>query len=59
MKEELSRYTCDYCGNTITVQTNSYAGTPLHHKWIRLYILEKPSDVMKTKKHFCGRRCAI
>jgi len=60
MREDLSRYTCDTCKNTITVSTGgSYFGTPLHHKWIRMYVLIKLTDVQKTKIHFCSRKCAI
>ncbi len=58
MKEELIRYKCDNCKNTITVIAGNYAGTPLDNKWIRMYVKIKPSDVQKTKLHFCKEKCA-
>lgn len=59
MKEELLKYTCDNCGNTITVNAQSYTNTPLHHYWIRLYRLMKSSDLQKTKLHFCKDSCCV
>jgi transposase-like protein len=59
MREDLSRYTCDNCKNTVTILTGGYFGTPLHHNWVRMYILLKPSDVQKTKLHFCSSKCAV
>lgn len=58
MREDLTRYTCDMCKNTVTVLTGNYAGTPIHHKWIRVYKLLKSSDIQKTKLHFCCDNCA-
>ncbi len=58
MKEEQAIYTCDNCKNCITVPLNNYAGTPLHCRWIRMYILLRPTDTIKTKVHFCSKTCA-
>ena len=60
MKTELVRYTCDNCKNTVTVPLGgTYVGTPLHHDWIRMYVLVQPIDLQKTKVHFCKASCAI
>jgi len=59
MKKELLKYTCDQCGNTITVLKDNYKGTPLHTKWVRLYVMVKLDDKEKTKMHFCGRGCCV
>ena len=58
MKEELVRYTCDQCKNTITVKPNNYIDTPLHYNWIRMYKLMHPEAKEKTKLHFCCDNCA-
>jgi len=58
MKQELTKYTCDNCKNTITVGRNVYAGTPLDNSWVRLFLKVKPSDMLKTKLHFCTECCA-
>lgn len=61
MKEELVRYTCDNCEQTVTVSSerSAYFGTALHHNWIRMYILLKSTDAQKTKLHFCCKDCSV
>ena len=57
MKQEQIIYTCDQCGKEVLIHKGYYAGTILASEWIRVYMKAKPSDVQKTKYHFCSKGC--